>query len=293
MKKKTAVVAKSILSGHKALYVQRARYTLPTLVRLARSRRVITYGNLAKAMGIPRARNMNYVLGSIGTTLTEVSAQLGERIPPLQSIVVNSGTGLPGHGFDQFLLEWFDVGAVTKELRPVFLRGLHKKVFGYRGWGRVLKRLDLEIGDAAPIDDIDLGPVKRISGRGGGESPEHKALKLYLADRPRLFGLPERTTLAETEHVLPSGDKIDILFTTGRKRVAVEAKSLRSAEDDLLRGVFQCIKYEAVMRAESLWQSGAQTCSSMLALEGKATDSVRRVAGLLSVPLLEEVRKRC
>ncbi len=291
-RQKTAVVAQSILSGHDALYVRRAREAVPPLVQLARGRRVITYGNLARLMGMPNARNLNFVLGCVGATLTELSEQMGERVPPLQSIVVNSATGSPGRGFDQFLREWYLIPKVTRELRPVLLQGLQGKVFDFDGWLRVLKGLGLTAGSGIPEMSPDRAKVKRVSGRGGGESPEHKAFKRYIAANPSLFGLSARLTRGETEHVLPSGDVVDVLFVARRRRLAVEVKSHRSAEDDMLRGVFQCIKYDAVMRAESIWHSDVRSSSCVLALEGNATDSVRRVAALLGVELRESVRRR-
>ena len=288
--RKTAAIAQSILSGHDALYIRRAREVMPVLVRLARVERTITYGNLAKFFAIPNARNLNYVLGSIGATLDELSAEFSSRIPPLQSIVVNAGTGFPGLGFDKFLQDWYGIPRVTNDLRPVLLDGLHKEVFSYPKWDKVLERVGLEGATKIPKIASNIGRPKHVSGKGGGESADHKAFKLFLSMHPQLFDLPNNTNPGQIEHSLPSGDSVDVFFTTPRRHLAVEAKSLRSAEDEMIRGVFQCIKYEAVMQAESVWHSRHVICSSVLAIEGNATETVLRIAALLNVTILDNIR---
>lgn len=63
----TAKIAKPI-SGDK-LYQERARATLPLLVRQAHAGSPIRYGELAAELGMPNPRNLNYVLGSIGKAM--------------------------------------------------------------------------------------------------------------------------------------------------------------------------------------------------------------------------------
>ncbi len=98
----TARIAKGIF-GDK-LYQLRARVALPILVRQATAQQKITYGDLAEEIGIPNARNLNYVLGSVGTALLELGRKWDEEVPAIQCLVVNGATGLPGKGVDDFLL---------------------------------------------------------------------------------------------------------------------------------------------------------------------------------------------
>ena len=67
----TGEVAKSI-EGEK-LYQKRARKALPILVRQALAHQPIFYSDLANELDMPNPRNLNYVLGSIGQTLQEIS----------------------------------------------------------------------------------------------------------------------------------------------------------------------------------------------------------------------------
>ena len=53
----------------------------------------------------------------------------------------------------------------------------------------------------------------------------------------------------ETEFVLASADRVDVVFRGLQETVAIEVKSIDSNEADLRRGVFQCIKYRAVLEA--------------------------------------------
>ena len=57
------------------LYQKRARAALLLLVRQAKARKSVTYESLAKELDMPNPRNLNYPLGSIGTTLQ----RLGEE----------------------------------------------------------------------------------------------------------------------------------------------------------------------------------------------------------------------
>ncbi len=66
----TARIAKGIF-GDK-LYQLRARVALPILVRQATAQQKITYGDLAEEIGIPNARNLNYVLIKLSVTSSPI-----------------------------------------------------------------------------------------------------------------------------------------------------------------------------------------------------------------------------
>jgi len=89
----TGEIAKSI-EGEK-LYQERARKALPLLVRQALANQPIFYSDLANELEMPNPRNLNYVLGSIGQTLQEISVEWKDEIPPINCLVMyplkNSG----------------------------------------------------------------------------------------------------------------------------------------------------------------------------------------------------------
>src|SRR5687768_120352 len=84
------------------LYQQRAFRALPVLVRQAYAGQTIYYSEIARELSMENPRNMNYVLGAIGTSLRQLSAEWNEPIPPIQAIVINKADELPGEGFAEF-----------------------------------------------------------------------------------------------------------------------------------------------------------------------------------------------
>lgn len=73
-----------------------AREALPILIEQASARQTITYGKLADKLKIPAyAYPMAQMLGSIVTTLYELSQKWQEEIPHITALVVRSSTGYP------------------------------------------------------------------------------------------------------------------------------------------------------------------------------------------------------
>jgi hypothetical protein len=121
------------MSGDK-LYQERARAAFPLLVRQAEAGVSIVYSDLAAELGMPNARNLNYVLGSVGQTLENLSAQWGEKIPPLQCLVVNKVTGLPGEGIGWFILKKAEFAALPLRQRREIVQAELQRIFAYRRW---------------------------------------------------------------------------------------------------------------------------------------------------------------
>ena len=122
----TAKIAAPI-SGDK-LYQTRARKVLPILVRQAEAGTTIYYSTLAEEIGIPNPRNLNYVLGSIGTTMENLSKAWKNKVPPIQCLVVNKKTGLPGEGIGWFLVKKDDFSSLSKK-NSVTLLKLNYSIF--------------------------------------------------------------------------------------------------------------------------------------------------------------------
>lgn len=110
----------------------------------------------------------------------------------------------------------------------------------------------------------------------GGESPQHKALKAYVCDHPGIVGASKESR-AIAEHPLPSLDKIDVLFRSAHECIAVEVKSSVSegVPGDFERGIYQAIKYLALLRAMSL--------------DKKFPSDMRALARLLRVAVIQNV----
>lgn len=266
------------------LYHQRAREALPLLVRQAEADQPIDYGSLAVELGMPNARNLNYPLGSIGTTLQQLSALWGETIPPLQCVVVNKNTGLPGEGIGWFIVKAEDFGRLPLNRRRDIVRAELTKVFAYPRWREVLEALDLP----PPPPPVSPDLLARATGLGGGEGDQHRELKDWVARHPEVLGLA-RTATGTTERPLPSGDSLDVSFERADAWVAAEVKSRISGEADMLRGLFQCIKYRAVMEAVLVAAGRPRAARAVLVLETVLPPSLHAVRNALAVEVIEKV----
>lgn len=84
---------------------------------------------------------------------------------------------------------------------------------------------------------------------GGGESPFHEALRLWVEANPALVLPTYAKAEADTEVPLLSGDRVDNVYDRKDRIAVIEVKSWISNDDDIERGIYQCIKYRAVMEA--------------------------------------------
>ena len=279
--RRTSSPAKNIFGD--SLYQKRARAALPILVRQALASEKIFYADLAEELDIPNPRNLNYVLGSIGNTLLELGEEWQEEIPPIQAIVVNQQTGLPGDGFNFFI-----AGEPDPRQKEAIVQQKLGGVFSYPKWSNVLEALRLS--PAAPLNP----QLKQPSGHRSspGESKAHKLFKNYIAHHPGAVGLKKSLAPGETEYKLPSGDIPDVLFESAQCRIAVEVKSHISNEDDLKRGLFQCVKYRAILRACRSLEGKTYEADALLAIEGSLPKGLISVKNTLGVKVVENIRIR-
>lgn len=279
----TATISEPI-SGDKA-YQVRARAALPLLVRQAQAGAPVFYSDLAEELGMPNPRNLNYVLGSIGQSLERLSKDWNTKVPPIQCLVVNKNTGLPGEGIGWFLVKKEDFAALPLRQKRAIVEAELQHIFSYPRWPEVLKGLELE----PTTSDFTPFVSKATGGLGGGESEDHKALKEYVARNPKVIGLGANTPAGITEYLLPSGDSLDVSFNGNKVWVAAEVKSSISAESDIIRGLFQCIKYRAIMEAVLLTESRPQNARALLVLESKFPHSLIPLRNMLGVEVVESV----
>jgi len=273
------------ISGDK-LYQQRARAALPVLVRQAEAGTPIFYSALAQELGMPNPRNLNYVLGSIGTTLEHLSKKWKKTIPPIQCLVVNKQTNLPGEGIWGFLAKGKDFAALSRRQQRDIVKAKLHDIYVYRHWRDVLKEFSL-----APVKANFRAEIMRAATerQGGGESEEHLRLKEYVARHPFAVGLADNTPRGDVEYDLPSGDTIDVLFKDKADWVAVEVKSRVSSDTDVLRGLFQCVKYRAVVEAVQVASELPQNARALLALEGELPGGLVSLRNLLGIEVVEKV----
>lgn len=279
----TAQVAQP-LTGDK-LYQQRARKALPLLVRQAHAGEPITYESLAAELSMPNPRNLNYVLGSIGQALNNLAESWENDVPPIQCLVVNKGSGLPGEGISWFIGSLSEYKKLSKRQRRQIVDAELAKIYGFPKWHQVL-------------DAFSLSPVSQEFGRfvdqasrsrQGGESEAHKALKAYVARHPELLGLPASVGNGTEEYSLPSGDSVDVFFENKAEHVGVEVKPLSSDAIDITRGLYQCVKYQAVIEAVQAAFGIAKDVRTVLVLEGGLPQDLVPLKNILGVEVLANV----
>lgn len=272
-----------LISGEKLL-LQRARLILPYLVRQAKAGRLIYYSDLTAETGIPNPRNLNYPLGAVGNGLISLGKKLDMEIPPIQCLVINKATKLPGEGIGWFISQ-SEFKKLSRSRRTELIKFQLTKIFAFPHWNRVLDELNLkEINN----DFSTLIEKAKAGGYGGGESQSHRTFKEALAKNPKLLRL--NTAQGELEYRLPSADCIDVLFTNNGQLIAVEAKSIISADDDILRGLFQCIKYKHLIEAEQIITNREPNSRVILALQGKFPTKLLAIKNMLDIEVFEKIQ---
>ena len=140
-------------------------------------------------------------------------------------------------------------------------------------------------------ENLGLQLIESTTHQGkGGESVAHKRLKKYIANHPEIIGLKKSLTPGDTEVELPSGDTPDVLFKNSEYRIAVEVKSHISNETDLKRGIFQCVKYRAILKACRSVEIENYEVNSLLAIEGELTKDLIGIKNTLGVKVIENIK---
>mgnify|MGYP006905786469 FL=1 len=232
---------------------------------------------------MPNPRNLNYPLGCIGDELNRLSSKWRREVPPIQALVVSKGASVPGRGFDTFLKARGKIWK-TPEERKAILKTYIAEIANYPYWDEVLSELGLK-PVASKIEDI----IDKAMSFGGGEGPEHKALKEYVRSHPECVGLPAGSAKGSVEAPLPSGDSIDVLFDRQDRIFAVEVKPASTPIHDVARGLFQCVKYRAVLQARADFNGDSRQVSVLLALGGEMPAVLLPLRNSLGVAVVERV----
>lgn len=215
-----------------------------------------TYTEVLKHLGYANSCSaFGYMLGKVQDVIDALNntGEFSETIPSLNSLCTKNG--LPSDGFGVVITGYEKLDEKGK--KEVSDLCTNKAInYGYK-WFKVLDRLGIE-----PINDFTQQEIEAITQKpkdriGGGEGSAHRELKNRICNQPEIIEV-YNVKHAATEEVLPSGDKLDVYFELDNGDiVAVEVKSATSDDDDHKRGIFQCVKYQAVLEAmQSIRKTG-------------------------------------
>ena len=94
------------------------------------------------------------------------------------------------------------------------------------------------------------------------------------------------------EMLLYSGDIIDVSFQNNNIWIGVEVKSSISNSKDIIRGIFQCVKYKAVMDASDKSKLMKRKTRVILALGGKFPDILTELKNTLKIEVIDDLEKK-
>ena len=288
----------SILEGH-SWTKRTARSGFPILVEYVRNRREITYSEwnaeiVRRGIGSHVfVVQYGYPAGTIGDACEAYAAETGVPVPPINLMVVNKKTRVPGPGADnyfrRFCARFLDCDVDPKRLSLRAKRALvdraQEEIFDFPSWGDVLEACGLTDTEA-PRSKPKRRRPRRSGWRTGPESDEHKRLKKQVADDPALVGLKTDENGAQ-EHTLWSGDRLDVYFE--RAAVGVEVKTTDAGFDEIHRGIFQCVKYRAVLRAQQIHDRRIPTADCLLALGGALPEELEEIVSLFGIRCYSEL----
>ncbi len=278
-----------------------ARTVLPLIIWCAKNGRTITYGKLNREV-INRGwghhvfvTNYGKPAGTIGDALIETEEEWGDSIPPLNALIVNQSTRLPGDGVNYYLERYAEpenhVNNMSPDEKRAIVEEIHADIFAYEYWDDLLEEYGL-----TPINDgleeeinIDENEISKPS-QGGwsteSESEEHLNLKQFISNNPKVVGLNKESSIGIIEYLFPSSDKADVVFKNGSKYLGVEVKSIISNDNDINRGIFQCVKYQALLRAEQKALMMPPTTRAVLVVERELPSAIQNLANTLSIKVV-------
>ena len=260
---------------------------IPVLIHWAKTSWNIPhyYSDLSNLVGY-NSNHIGGVLGIIHNVLKDLSSKNVTEIPTLNSLVQNKSTGLPSDGFDFVIPQYSNLSNESKKGEVL---KLNEKAHDYN-WDWVLNALGLE--EFAIFEDKQINALENKIQHGfGGESDRHRSMKEFIYKNPESVGI-KNVLNKDCEKKLLSGDSLDVFFECkNNKRIAIEVKPYFSPEGDVLRGLYQCVKYKAVMDAERVFYNKSFKNEVMLVIGGIMSDNNKLVALDLGINYIDNFNK--
>ncbi len=260
------------------------------LVEAASKRKTVTYKDIAERIQ-PKLRSpialehIGWVVGGMMHKIHEID----QAAPPLNALCVNSVTKLPGDGAHEFIKTYnrkIDYKNLSNPEKREMLLPVYEDVFNFKKWPLLAHNaFNINVGGHSPQEQQGEteGKARRLGYGGPAESDEHRRLKEFVKNNPRRFDAPVGCKEGVIEKRLRSLDEIDVWFVSPGQQLAVEVKSHRSVDLDLERGIYQCVKYRAILEAENKAEKIRSTVRACLVSERKLPNDLARLAKLFDI----------
>jgi len=252
----------------------------------------LTYDEAASRLERECGFSRNIPVPRLGKTVAALQYAIHERDPSaplLNVLLVRKDTGLPSSGAQEFLAPLYpdeprlgeaDADAKYPELWARHVRRATEEAHRYTGW------VDLYTQIFGTYDPDPFYAPRTRTGGDGGEGHNHRTLREWVKEHPACVDPHLRDVDAKTEYPLLSGDRVDVVYRTEGEVVAIEVKSRDSNWPDLQRGIYQCVKYRAVMDAQEKETSGRRV-RTLLVTEAHLPADLERAAKSLDIPHLQ------
>lgn len=115
-------------------------------------------------------------------------------------------------------------------------------------------------------------------------------MKQFIASHPESLN-EQISGKGVCEHILLSGDRLDVFFP--KSNVVVEVKPKSAPDADILRGLFQCVKYKAILEAEAEVKGEIPYNKVILVIGGTLSESNKNVQECLGIKVIERFADLC
>ena len=235
------------------------------LISAAKERTSITYGEAKRRLEDEHDFTTIFspMMGNPAGKAIENIHDVSPNAPLLNVLLVQQGDRMPGKGAGSFMAKRFNEPKLGQDgarkkypnlWKSTFNRAADE-VYAFQDWEAVFE------GAYGTQFNPDSKAVARRKGTDGtekdglrrgrhGEGDNHKALRLWVWVNPHQIAPRFGSVRTETEVVLRSADRVDVVYYAPKQTLAVEVKSRDSDDSDIERGIYQCVKYQAVLRAQ-------------------------------------------
>jgi hypothetical protein len=281
-----------------------ARGVQPTfgyLLPVVRAKGTIIYGEiadrLASDLGIT-GKVFPTQIGAVVGHLTERLLAIEPTVPLINVLVVSQTNDQPSSGADHFLRQKFRLGeeSIADPVRRALVAKAASEAYAYPRWRKLYEQLfaapppsdePVTLIGATEADGLPPLIARSAQAYGGpAESAAHKNLKAYVLAHPKSVGAPARPEAAQVELMLHSGDEVDVYFAQDTRIHLVEVKSILSSDQDLRRGIYQCIKYRAVYQAQCKGVTPDITIVATLVMEREPPSFIKALAALHQIRIV-------